>query len=263
VEGVETRFSFESVSAEDYEALRPGYAPEAIAWVARRGRLDHRSLVVDLAAGTGQLSRGFAKRVVRLLAVEPAANMRAVFASRLPDVAVVGGSAERIPIDDGCADAVVVGNAFHHFDAAIALSEIGRVLRGGGVLALFWAHPCRGVEELAALDRVEEAIRPVRDASAIADAYRRWETPPEPVVGFTPFERAEFPLAHTIPAARLADLYATSSDIASLPHPVRDEVIARIRRASGGLPEILTLSYRTVVDLCARPLTIPPTGGGG
>jgi SAM-dependent methyltransferase len=252
-ESVETRFSFESVSAEDYEALRPGYAPEAIAWVARRGRLDHRSLLVDLAAGTGQLSRGFKRLDVGLVAVEPAANMRAVLASRLPDVNVVGGSAEGIPIDTGCTDAVVVGNAFHHFDASLAFSEIHRVLRRGATLALFWAHPGHeDGQELAALDRVEEAIRPVRDDSAIAARYRRWATPPEVIAGFTPFERAEFPMTHTIPAGRLADLYATSSDIASLPRPARDDLIARIRRVSDGLPEILTLSYRTVVYVCAR-----------
>ena len=134
------RFSFESVNATDYDELRPTYAPEAIRWVAERARLEPGTLVVDLAAGTGQLSRRFVRLGVRVVAVEPAANMRAVLATNLPDVTAVPGTAEAIPLGDGEADAVVVGNAFHHFDAEDAFAEIRRVLRPGGALALFWAR---------------------------------------------------------------------------------------------------------------------------
>jgi len=132
-------FDFESVNADDYDALRPAYAPAAVAWVAGRAGLGPGSLVVDLAAGTGQLSRGLAGLGVALVAVEPARNMRAVIARRLPGVRLLDGSAERIPLDDRGADAVVVGNAFHHFEAERAFAEIRRVLRPGGVLAIFWA----------------------------------------------------------------------------------------------------------------------------
>jgi predicted RNA methylase len=75
-------FSFESVDATDYDELRPTYAPAAVGWVAERGRLQRGSLVVDLAAGTGQLSRRFASLGVRVVAVEPAANMRAIIGSK-------------------------------------------------------------------------------------------------------------------------------------------------------------------------------------
>ncbi len=57
VVAVGTGFSFEVVDAEDFETLRPDYAAETAPWVAERGDLGEGSLVVDLAAGTGQLSR--------------------------------------------------------------------------------------------------------------------------------------------------------------------------------------------------------------
>jgi SAM-dependent methyltransferase len=135
------RFSFEVVNAVDYDELRPSYAPEAVEWVAERGSLRGGSIVVDLAAGTGQLSRRFADSGVDLVAVEPAANMRAVLEERLPAIRVVDGTAEGLPLPGGSADAVVVGNAFHHFERQTAFAEIHRVLRPGGVLALFWAWP--------------------------------------------------------------------------------------------------------------------------
>jgi SAM-dependent methyltransferase len=246
-------FSFEVVNADDYDALRPDYAPEAAAWVAERGGLGEGSLVVDLAAGTGQLSRRFALLGVGLVAVEPARNMRAVIEQHLPAVRVLDGSAEAIPLADRTADAVVVGNAFHHFDADRAYPEIRRVLRPGGALALFWAWPMEEEHgRYPGLDEVDEAVERVRGESPIATAYRSWFGPPGIAPGFTPFERREFPTTHVVPAARLADLYATSSDVASLPTDARSELLARVAVLSRDLPEMLQLPGRSVVDLCLR-----------
>ena len=86
-------FSFENVEATHYDELRPTYAPEAVRWVADRARLEPGSLVVDLAAGTGQLSRRFVRLGVRVVAVEPATNMRAVLATNLPEATAVPGPA--------------------------------------------------------------------------------------------------------------------------------------------------------------------------
>jgi SAM-dependent methyltransferase len=250
---VGTGFSFELVDADAYDTLRPGYAPEAVAWVRERGSLGEGSVVVDLAAGTGQLSKRFAPLGVKLIAVEPARNMRAVIEERLPSVLALDGSAEAIPLADGSADAVVVGNAFHHFDAKRAFQEIQRVLRPGGALALFWARPAAdGVAEYPALREVEEAVKRAPRATAIVTAYQSWAKPPSHVQGFTAFERREFPTTHVIPSTRLADLYATSSDIASLPSEVRDDLLVRIREMSRGLPEILEVPALSVVDLCFR-----------
>jgi SAM-dependent methyltransferase len=247
---VGTGFSFELVDADAYDALRPDYAPEAVAWVGARGSLGKGSLVVDLAAGTGQLSKRFTLLGVKLVAVEPAGNMRLVIEERLPSVRVLDGSAEAIPLVDGSADAVVVGNAFHHFNVEHAFEEIRRVLRPGGALALFWAWPAAA--EYPGDPEVEDAVKGVPRATAIVTVYQSWAQPPPPVQGFTAFERREFPTMHVIPSSRLADLYATSSHVASLPSEVRTDLLVRIREISRGLPEVLELPARSVVDLCYR-----------
>jgi SAM-dependent methyltransferase len=247
------RFSFENVDATDYDELRPTYAPEAVRWVAERARLEPGSLVVDLAAGTGQLSRRFVPLGVRVVAVEPAANMRAVLATNLPDVTAVGGTAEAIPLDDGQADAVVVGNAFHHFDAEVAFAEIRRVLRLGGALALFWARTDRHADGLRmGIQEIDELVERERGSSPIVDAYRAWYEPPERVEGFTTPERRSFSTTRTMASARLADLFATSSDIASLPDPRRGLLLERIRELAAGLPETLELAERSDVQLWFR-----------
>jgi SAM-dependent methyltransferase len=247
-----SRFSFEAVNALDYDELRPSYAPEAIAWVAERGSLRHGSRVVDLAAGTGQLSRRFVDLGVDLVAVEPASNMRSVLEERLPRVRVVDGTAEAIPLEDRSVDAVTVGNAFHHFERRAAFAEIRRVLRPGGVLALFWAWPLEEQRPIPGLREIDAVVEATRASNEIATAYRSWEEPPPDADGFGPFERREFPVTHVLPSARLADLYATSSDVASLPDAVRKDLLDRIRRLSHGLPDTLSLPARSVVDLCVR-----------
>jgi SAM-dependent methyltransferase len=125
-------------SALVYERGRPGY-PSAVAdaLVAEFG-LDADSRVLDLAAGTGQLSRLFVPLVASVVAVEPSASMRDVLTRRLPTVEALDGRAERIPLPDHSVDAAVIGNAFHWFDGEAAVAELARVLRPGGGLAVLW-----------------------------------------------------------------------------------------------------------------------------
>jgi ubiquinone/menaquinone biosynthesis C-methylase UbiE len=247
-------FSFESVNALDYDRLRPDYAPEAVRWVADRAALGAGALVVDLAAGTGQLARRFAKMGVGVLAVEPASNMRAILEANLPGVQAVSGLAEQIPLEDARADAVVVGNAFHHFDPERSVGELRRVLRAGGALALFWARAEEPEGPIAPIMREVEAaaVERARASSAIVRAYRSWIEPPERIVGFTPFEIRSFPTTHALPSSRLADLFATSSDVASLAPADREDLLERIRRLAATLPPTLELPARSEVQLCFR-----------
>ena len=247
------RFSFESVNATDYDELRPTYAPEAVRWVAERARLEPGSLVVDLAAGTGQLSRRFTSLGVRVVAVEPADNMRAVLETNLPEVQAVPGTAEDIPVGDGEAAAVVVGNAFHHFDAEAAFAEIRRVLRPGGALALFWARTDEDADPLRlGIREIDEVVERERASSPIVEAYVSWFEPPDDIDGFTTLERGSFPTTRTMASVKLADLFATSSDIASLPEPQHSRLLARVRELAAELPETIELAERSDVHLWFR-----------
>jgi SAM-dependent methyltransferase len=259
-------FDFQAVDARDYDELRPTYAREAVAWVAERAGLEPGSTVIDLAAGTGQLSRRFVALGYHVIAVEPAANMRAVLRETAPEVTALQGTAERIPVEDASSDAVVVGNAFHHFDAGRASVEIRRVLRPAAALALFWARSARAPGPARPRDSVvvprdpatasvmreiDRLVERVRGSSAFIDAYLSWYEP-QSVEGFTPFERRFFPTTHVIPSARVADLYATSSDIASLPTDVRADLLARIAELAADLPEALELAERSEVHFAVR-----------
>lgn len=149
-------FSFGSV-AETYERARPLYADEAIDWIAEQLPLGR---VLDLAAGTGKLTRQLAARGVDVVAVEPDPDMRAVFGRVLPEVELHAGRAEDIPLPDASVDAVTVGQAFHWFDAERALVEMRRVLRPGGGIALLWNRWDAEDPLLGAVDRLLDEVRP-------------------------------------------------------------------------------------------------------
>ena len=103
-----------------------------------RRQLDLRPgrIVCDLAAGTGKLSRLLLSTGAQVVAVEPVPGMRDQLAAACPDVEVRDGTAEAMPFADGSLDAVTVAQAFHWFDFDAALTEIRRVLRPGGGLAI-------------------------------------------------------------------------------------------------------------------------------
>jgi SAM-dependent methyltransferase len=150
------RCSFDSV-ADTYECTRPVYAEEAVAFVAQRlpfGR------VLDLAAGTGKLTRQLVALGADVVAVEPGDAMRAVLERVVPEAEALAGNAEQIPLPDASVDAVTVGQAFHWFRTEEALAEMYRVLRPGGGYALLWNQWDDEDPLLHELNDLVESVRP-------------------------------------------------------------------------------------------------------
>jgi len=211
---------------EAYERARPDYPPEGIAYLARELDLRRGRTVVDLAAGTGKLTRPLARLGCEVIAVEPVDEMRAAIGD---DVRALDGTAEAIPLPDDSADAVTVAQAFHWFDGPAALAEIERVLRPGGALALVWNRRPIETSELHAA--ISEIMAPYR-GDAPAHATGAWRD------AFAGRELVECELAFTqvLDADGLADRVASTSLVAALEEPERDRVLDRVRALVGEGP---------------------------
>jgi SAM-dependent methyltransferase len=226
-------------SAEAYEEGRPGYPPAALEPLG----LAPGMTVLDLAAGTGKLTRALAAGEATVIAVEPVAEMRAA----LPDsVTALDGTAEAIPLEDGSVDLVTVAQAFHWFDGPAALAEIHRVLRPGGRLAIVWN---RRVEHDPVNAAIEELIEPYRRGTPThrGDA---WRGAFDRTTLFGPLEEHVYANEQVLDSDGLAARICSISFIAQLPEPERAGLLARTRDLTADGP--VTVRYRTEVHLADR-----------
>ncbi len=96
--------------------------------------LPEDALVLDLACGTGDLSRLALRRGCRVVGADLSAGMLAANGASTP---LVEADGSRLPFADGAFDGLVCGYALRNFtDLAATLSECARVLRSGGRLAV-------------------------------------------------------------------------------------------------------------------------------
>ncbi len=226
-------------SAGAYERGRPGYPDDAVEWLTN---WIEGPRVVDLAAGTGKLTRALAARGFQVVAVEPVAEMRAVI-ERGKRVTAVAGTAEAIPLAGASADAVTVAQAFHWFDGPRALAEIARVLRPRGVLALVFN---RRPSEDEIHRRIDALLAPYRGDTP-QHASDGWRASLEASELFAPVARAHFDYAQRLDGDGLADRFGSVSFVASMDDAPRAALLAALRELAGGAT--VTLSYCTDVDV--------------
>ena len=219
--------------AEAYARTRPPYSAATIERAAAELGLDGGATVLDLGAGTGNLTRALRARFAAVLAVEPDERMRAEFEGD-----VLAGSAEAIPLADGSVDAVFAGEAFHWFDLAPALAEVARVVRPGGGLAAIarsW-----GVREQPGL--VPEAFEADLD-----EVWARFHTPDWEFPDWQAAAGLEGPveLVDTVPISGrdLVDLCLTASTPASIPGDERAAIAERAYPLMDDAYELRVVSY--------------------
>jgi SAM-dependent methyltransferase len=195
--------------AENYERGRPGWPAEAIANVIER--IGART-VLDLAAGTGKLTRVLVEHAPEVIAVEPVDRMRAVLERVVPAARILKGTAEAIPLEDASVDAVFVAEAFHWFDLDRAPAEIARVLRPGGWIVVVWNRPGA---KLPWLDEVYEVVKAHRLEHDRMPDKVDWRGGLEAVFG--PLREDVAPNVHVLDRELMLANLASNSMIGALP----------------------------------------------
>jgi SAM-dependent methyltransferase len=279
-------------AAAAYERGRPSYAEEGVAYLVGKLGIGSGSTVVDLAAGTGKLTRMLVPTGATMVAVEPVEGMRRQLLKAVPEAIPVAATAEAMPLADASVDAVTVATAFHWFRGEDALAEIHRVLRPGGRLGLVVNSRDRSVEWVAGLSAILDECRERQwargkgYASELGETRRRrtpalsrygwrvapaWIGPVRLVAArvrprrkgswrkafsntslFLPLEDRYFPYQQELDVDTLVDRVASISYVAGLPDEERHEVLERVRGLVSGMPPRFVLPYRTRVTWCTR-----------
>ncbi len=262
-------------SAEAYERGRPEYSDEAVRFVADHLRdfaspnleegVPPRSLsVADLAAGTGKFTKVLSSLnpavISSITAIEPVAEMRA----KIKDLARVSvtaeGTAEKIPFASASFDVVTVAQAFHWFDAPIALREIHRVLKPGGMLLMIWNvrdETHSWIREMTELMVPYEGSAPRYRTMNWRRAFDADHSSKSP--HFTSLEFTKFNHLTVGTKATMLDRVASVSFIASLSPSDRDDLMRQMSdlyerhlSEAGATDGKIAMPYETHIFTCRR-----------
>ena len=127
-----------SGQSHHYAAHRPGYPAELYAWLAQHARARERAW--DCATGNGQAAIDLVRHFANVVASDASA---AQIRNRVEHerIRYLVALAEAAPLADGSCDLVTVAQAVHWFDFERFYAEVRRVLKPGGVIAVWtYAH---------------------------------------------------------------------------------------------------------------------------
>jgi len=234
-----------------YQRARPDYPAAVHRWLAEHAGAASGRLVLDLAAGTGKLTGGLVDHGARAVAVEPVEGMRRALMAALPDVPVVAGMAEAIPLGTATVDVVTVAQAFHWFANDEAVAEIHRVLRAGGRLAVVWNR--RDLDD--PLQAGIEAVLAPLQGQTPSHTTGTWRVALEAGSGaarFAPDGELQVPWTQSLDVEGVVDRVASISYVAALPAGAGHDVLAEVRRLAEAVVPPLGLPYVASVSCYRR-----------
>lgn len=207
----------------------------------------------DVGAGTGISTILLAQRGIRVIAVEPNADMRAAGPLH-PLITWHDGTAESTRLPSASVDLVLCAQAFHWFRPPEALAEFHRILRPAGRLALVW-----NVRDLSDYFTTEYTA-----AVRLASGENRAETMPfDPAVVensgvFGPISLREFPHSQSLDGRGIIGR-AVSASYVPKSGPAYDRLVEMLAHAyerhadAGGLVHVRYVTRVFTSTAITRP----------
>lgn len=212
------------VDAAGYDRARPRYDALVVDELIAQLGLEPGSPVLELGAGTGQLSGALLEAGLDLTAVEPLDATRELLAAAIGPERVLAGRAEEIPLGDASVRAVCAADAFHWFDERRAMPEIKRVLRPGGGVAILRTAPVIDEPWSRELGEVITRMRPEHPAFNTRGAAAALEEDP----AFGPVRETTVTSRRDLDREALVALVGTFSWVATMPAEERERLLAGV-----------------------------------
>ncbi|MGD2119494.1 MAG: class I SAM-dependent methyltransferase [Chromatiales bacterium] len=135
--------------ASDYARYRPDYPTELFGWLA--SQCAQHDIAWDCAAGSGQSALQLAKYFSTVIASD--ASLAQISSSHSDRIQPLVATAEHSALATASMDLVTVAQALHWFDLPAFVAELQRVLKPGGIVAV-WSYNLLQVDS-----QVDEAIQ--------------------------------------------------------------------------------------------------------
>lgn len=126
--------------AETYEKYRPSYPEKYIKEIIEECNLNSKSLVADIGAGTGILTKQLLQNNLKVVGIEPNSDMRRIL-KKLEinkNFHAIEGTAENTNLENCSVDFIVVAQAFHWFNKEEFKKECKRILKPNGKVWILW-----------------------------------------------------------------------------------------------------------------------------
>jgi ubiquinone/menaquinone biosynthesis C-methylase UbiE len=205
--------------AEKYARYRWDYAPGAIQAIFEISQIGADYTVADVGAGTGILSRHFAGKVERLLAIEPDPAMRGLAQKTLGDLpgcSVIDACAEATMLPAHSVDLVCAAQASHWFDPAAARAEFLRILKPRG-----WMAFMRNASTNQAIDQaLAEIFIPENGVTPDPESQYPEQKPIDFYFGNGHFQRLVFPFSYQQDWLSFIGALTTASYMPDETHPL-------------------------------------------
>jgi len=243
-------------AAEIYDRVRPDYPSEAIDHVLGLTSITN---AVDVGAGTGKATAGFARQGLSIICVEPDPAMAGLLGDRgLPGVEVVVARFEEWAGPDRPVDLVYAAQAWHWVDRETSCQRAMEMLRPGGALALMWNVP---VDRYGPFTKVYSTYAPELLKESDQRIVRRDSDTWLEDLSAAGFDRVgvfthEWTTDLTAADTRL--LYSTYSDHILLDAVVRDRLLDALEAFIDARGGTIRHAYRTQVFSGVSPGPVQP-----
>lgn len=139
------RTAFDS-DAANYDAIRPRYCQELFQQIVKAAELQPGVTCLEIGPGTGQATEPILDTGATVVAAELGKHLADFLAAKYADrdnLQVWQGDFLDFP-EDQKFDLIYSATAFHWIPREEGLAKVMRLLKHGGLLALFWNHPLPG-----------------------------------------------------------------------------------------------------------------------
>lgn len=260
---VEQKRRWYSPAAEAYNAVRPKYPEDVIAFAVDTADLKATSRILEIGCGPATATTAFASRGFSIVGVEPNPDFFAIAqrnCAPYPNARFHNSTFEEFPLEAASFDCVIAATSMHWVSPDRAYAKAAEALIAGGRLILLWNMVLQPSEEAnrhfapVYESRAPQLLRPETDSTATQDLYLRRSG--EIALDCCAFHDLQF-IVRVVPVTYSSDDYlrllTTYSYYLELDPTIREGLFADIRRIiDNDFGGRLALTYRSACQVVRK-----------